>query len=127
MKKVLILLAGIIGLSFSTNLLAKGKDIYDGFVELNLHEADKFGFLQDNLKKMPNGAELLSKHIKIFSDNTCSKPLDKEEIKELIKKTEHELRLAGDLIYPGKVPQKIIYTYEYDGKKMARTLTYYCK
>lgn len=127
MKKALILLAGIIGLSFSTNLLAKGKDIYDGFVELNLHELDKFGFLQDNLKRMPNGAKLLSKHIKLFSDNTCSKPLDKEEIKELIKKTKHELRLAGDLIYPGEVPQKIIYTYEYDGKKMARTLTYYCE
>ena len=125
MKKALILLAGIIGLSFSTNLLAKGKDIYDGFVEINLHELDKFGFLQDNLKRMPNGAKLLSKHIKIFSDNTCSKPLDKEEIKELIKKKNN--RLGGDLIYPGEVPQKIIYTYEYDGKKMARTLTYYCE
>lgn len=126
MKKALVLLLGIASLSFSTNLLAKGKDIYDGFVELNLHELDKFGFLQDNLKKMPNGAELLSKHIKIFSDNTCSKPLDKEEIKELINKV-HKSSLSGDLIYPGEVPQKIIYTYKYDGKKMARTLTYYCE
>lgn len=63
MKKVLILLAGIIGLSFSANLLANDKDFYASWEELNLYQADK-----DNFEIENNGAKLLHKHIMFYKD-----------------------------------------------------------
>lgn len=113
MKKALVLLLGIVSLSFSTNLLANDKDFYAGWEELEVSEADKFGFLQDNLKTMPNGAELLHKHIMYYTDNTCTKKLD-VKYNDLPHNVKH------------KIPYRIVFTYKYDGKEKLRVRTNSC-
>lgn len=108
MKKALVLLAGVIGLSFSTNLLANDKDFYAGWEELKLYEAEKTGFEIEN-----DGAELLYRHIMFYTDNTCTKKLD-------IKYYETPYSVIE------KTPYRLVYTYKYQGKEKLRVKTNLC-
>ena len=101
MKKALILLAGKISLSFSTNLLANNKDFYAGWEELELHAADVVNFRIEH-----NGAELLHKHVMFYTDNTCTKD-KKLDIKYY--ETPYDERQ--------KIPYRLVYTFKYQGEE----------
>lgn len=99
MKKALVLLLGIISLSFSTNLLANNKDFYAGWEELELHAADVVNFRIEH-----NGAELLHQHIMFYTDNTCTKKLDIKYNETPYSKIE-------------KTPYRLVYTFKHQGKE----------
>ncbi|WP_293729425.1 hypothetical protein [uncultured Actinobacillus sp.] len=101
MKKTLVLLLGIIGLSFSTNILANDKDFYAGWEELELHAADVVNFRIEH-----NGAELLHKHVMFYTDNTCTKD-KKLDIKYY--ETPYDERQ--------KIPYRLVYTFKHQGKE----------